>query len=62
MMRIQPNMTQHSRRLACTGAGSHDAAAVAVAGVVVVLETTLFTAKQINPRWASGGLLMEGTS
>jgi hypothetical protein len=48
---------QHSRRLAC--AGSRDAAVVAVAGAVVVLGT-LFTTKQINPRWASGGLPREG--
>jgi len=47
---------QDSRRLAC--AGSPDAAVVAVAGAVVVLGT-LFTTKQINPRWASGGLPRE---
>jgi hypothetical protein len=53
---------QHSRRMACAGAGSRDAAVVAVAGAVVVLGTTLFTTKQINPRWVSGGLPREGNS
>jgi len=53
------NMTgQHSRRVAYAGAGSRDAAVLAVAGAVVVLGT-LFTTKQINPRWASGGLPRE---
>lgn len=51
---------QHSRRMTSAGAGSHDTVVVAVAAAVVVLGTTLFTAKQINPRWASGGLLREG--
>jgi hypothetical protein len=49
---------QHSRRLASAGAGTRDAAVVAVAGAVVVLGT-LFTTKQINPCWASGGLPKE---
>ena len=60
MKNTHHNLTgQHSRRMACAGAGSHDAAVVAVAGAVVVLGTTLFTTKQINPRWASGGLPRE---
>jgi hypothetical protein len=48
---------QHSRRMA--GAGSRDAAVVAVAGAVVVVGQ-LFTTKTINPCWASGGLPKEG--
>lgn len=57
------NLTeQHSRRMAFAGAGSRDAAVVAVAGAVVVLASTLFTTKQINPRWVSGGLPREGNS
>ena len=61
MKRTHHNLTgQHSRRMACAGAGSRDAAVVAVAGAVVVLASTLFTTKQINPRWASGGLPREG--
>ena len=60
MKRTHHHMTgQHSRRVAFAGAGSRDAAVVAVAGAVVVLGT-LFTTKQINPRWASGGLPREG--
>jgi len=60
MMTITHHHTtgQHSRRMASAGAGSRDAAVVAVAGAVVVLGT-LFTTKQINPRWASGGLPRE---
>lgn len=61
MKNIQHNLNgQHSRRMACAGAASRDAVVVAVAGAVVVLGTTLFTTKEINPRWASGGLLREG--
>jgi len=33
-----------------------------VSGAVVVLASTLFTTKQINPRWASGGLPKEELS
>ena len=56
------NLTgQHSRRMACAGAGSRDAVVVVVAGAVVVLGT-LFTTKQINPRWVSGGLPREQNS
>ena len=63
MKRMDHNQTeQHSRRMACAGAGSHDAAVVAVAGGVVVLGTTLFTTTKINPRWVSGGLPREGNS
>jgi hypothetical protein len=61
---------QHARRMTCAGAcagacagtGSRDAAVVAAAGAVVVLASTLFTTKQINPRWVSGGLPREGIS
>jgi hypothetical protein len=57
------NLTgQHSRRMACAGAGSRDAAVVVVSGAVVVLASTLFTTKQINPRWVSGGLPREEIS
>lgn len=63
MMTTHHNLTgQHSRHMACAGAGSRDAAVVAVAGAVVVLASTLFTTKQINPRWVSGGLPMEEIS
>jgi hypothetical protein len=55
---------QHSRRMTCAGAGagSRDAAVMAVSGAVVVLASTLFTTKQINPRWVSGGLPREEIS
>ena len=33
-----------------------------VSGAVVVPASTLFTTKQINPRWVSGGLPREGVS
>ena len=59
MKSLHHNLTeQHSRRMACAGAGSHDVAVVAMAAAVVVLG--VFTTKTINPRWASGGLPREG--
>ncbi|HVO27360.1 MAG TPA: hypothetical protein VMW56_27415 [Candidatus Margulisiibacteriota bacterium] len=49
---------QHLRHMVSAGAGSRDAAVVAVAAALVVGQ--LFTTKTINPRWASGGLPREG--